>query len=435
MKLVKLKASEARIMRPKIFPIPSYIGSLKYLERVSLPLRRAYEVGFIIIQLEDEKRKDMVEYCREHRLSFFDLTESAGGAERVPFISPLLKRFRHSEECRKLLKRERPNKVVATKTVYPHDTILKEANDLGIETIILRWTFSADGIDRVQRPKPSHQKKKKRGGSSFLKKAYYSVLSALTFFLDAPRTESKYGITPAIPHKIGALNAKDAEFFSHSYKKETIRIIESIDIQSAFDLKQKIRSSEEYREKLLKKYNLDPRKIKIFLVAYRFYSKRDESDLGMTLREHLAYYQDAIKILRSFFPADAADIYLKLHPGEENVYDSYEELGVKIFGDESNIEELVCLADLYIASPQTNVNYLVLGSGVPALFINFSLRSHLEAYVQNFHIRHVITDKNDFLEKVREFKDGKLEHQYDNSRVDLKSLDRTVEFIVEERKT
>jgi hypothetical protein len=417
--------------KPTIIFIPTYIGSLKYYERVVERLRNRYDIAYVIIQPYKDKREGMIEYCQKRNLSFYNLTESKSVAPKVRFLffTALRKRYLHAKQCEALLSRVRPEKIVATKSTFPHDTILKEANRQNIETTVLRWAFSADGVDKVDRSKTSEKEKRRSSLLVFLKRQYFGLLHVITALLDRSFREPRYAFTPAIPKKVGAFTNKEAEYLAHIYPKEIIQVVESIDIQSAYELRRKYESDEIFKTKLLQKYGFSLHRIKIFLVPYRFYDNRGISDLGMSCDEHLAYYREILEILRKAFPTEQADIFLKLHPSEENIYSSYEALDVRIFGDESSIEELVCISDLFVASPQTNVNYLVLGSGVQAIFINLSHRPHLEAYIENFRIQNVVTEKEDFVNCVQKFKNGTLKKQYDNKNVELRSLDKAVTFI------
>jgi len=185
-----------------------------------------------------------------------------------------------------------------------------------------------------------------------------------------------------------------------------------------------------FKKELLRKYELSPHKLKILLIVCRYFPHKKD-DYGMTPEEHIAHYFNIFKVIRSVFNVSEADLLLKLHPAEENVYESYKrQFGVKIYGDITRTEELVCLSDLYIASPSTNVNYMALGSSVPAIFMNFStsVKSPNEC-LEVFSIKSTANDTEEFVRKLRQFKNGGLPKQYDNNRIDLKSLDNIVRFI------
>jgi hypothetical protein len=416
----------------KIFFVPSYIGSLKYYERIAERMKNKYDVAYVLVQPYKKKREGMIKYCRDKDLKFYDLTESLDRALKIrfPFFSPLRKRYLHSKECRTFLEKEHPYKIIATKAQYPNDTILKEANRLGIETLVLSWAFYGVQINANDWLK-NIPKGKNTPVFFSATRLYYNLLKALSFFLDIFYEEPRYGLAPAKPKKVSAMTEKEVKLLLRYFDRKTMHVIPSIDIQLAYELKQKIETDHAYKTKLLKKYNLSSQKIKIFLVLYRFYSRRGQSFDGLNTEEHLAYYNDIFRILRGVFSAKEADLFMKLHPAEENIYDSYKKFGVQIFGDEASIEELVCMSDLYIASPMTNVNYLVLGSGVPALFINLMQTSGLDPYVENFHIKHVVTRKKEFADLAQLFRDGKLPKQYNSSGVNFKSLDAAIKFIDE----
>ena len=119
----------------------------------------------------------------------------------------------------------------------------------------------------------------------------------------------------------------------------------------------------------------------------------------------------------------------KLHPAEKNIYESYNSLGVFFFGDESVPEELLVLSDLYIADPCTSANYMVIASGVPALFVNAEALPALNKCTLFYPIKRIIQNWEELDKALLAFKRGTLDAGYDDSAIDKHSIDRIAEFI------
>src|SRR3989344_247988 len=414
------------LMRSKVYFVPSYIGSLKYLLRVATPLQNRYDIGFLIIHPNSNLREQMITFCKEKGLTFSVITDELEVSQQVtvPFYVPLRKRYVHSKRCREFLQAERPLKIVVTKTKYPHDTIVKEANRLGVETTLLQWSYYN------RRYTPAYISVHQEGlfSTSSRDLAYQIILKAITFFLDIPFKEARYAHTYGNPRKVGVFDETEAKYRAKFFDPSIIRVIGAVDFQIVHELKEKIDSDVFFRKELLKKYNLSPEKQKIVVVLSRYYLGKKDGH-GLEGEEHIIFHYDVFKTIRSVFAPNEAELIFKLHPAEENVYESYKELGVNIYDDEANIDELLCLSDLYIADPATNVNYMALASNISAIFMNFYPIKSPEEHLKHYHISDTALDMASFSQRLQQFKGGILPKQYDNSQVNTHSLDAAVELI------
>ena len=113
----------------------------------------------------------------------------------------------------------------------------------------------------------------------------------------------------------------------------------------------------------------------------------------------------------------------------QNIYESYKNLGIKLYVGQSKTDELLCLSDLCITEPQTSVNYMILASNTPAIFLNMHHRTDIDRLAPFFGIKHIVKKEDDFVNLLRQFKGGELPKQYDNSDIELKSVDNAVELI------
>lgn len=360
---------------------------------------------------------------------FVSIDERFYGAKtktHIPIISILRKRYAHSKKCREFLKRTAPAKLITASIKFPCDTIVKEANALGIETIFLQWVFPANHYIFP------HYTPKRQRGTSLAVSPYSFFLLLSCAVLDFRFKESRYAQTWAVPKKIVVFNEMYKKLKSKDFDPQTIHIAPTIDFQFVHELKQKIRSDSIFRDNLLAKYGLNKNKVKIVVVLFRFYALKLKDTSGktfMTNEEHVAHYYNVCKLIRRIFPVHEADILLKMHPSERNLYESYKGLGVTLYHDESQTDELICLSDLYISDPTTNVNNMAIASGIPAIFINLSPFRMLENCMHFYGIKHTVIGEQEFLSMLQQFKDGILEKQYDNSHVDINSVDTLINVI------
>jgi len=125
------------MQKPKIYFVPQYIGPLKHFERFFPYLKEKYDIGILLISGDDDRRKELIEYCNKEKYPYYIIEKGLKGSSKfhIPFFTPIKDRYDHSVACRSFLKTARPVKIIATKSKYPYDTIFKEANRINIDTI------------------------------------------------------------------------------------------------------------------------------------------------------------------------------------------------------------------------------------------------------------------------------------------------------------
>ncbi len=408
--------------KQKIFFIPTYIGPIKHYERLIPYLQDTYDVEFLIVRPESSQRKESVEYCKEKKYTYHiidkGITRDIG--IRIPFFTPIKKRYEHAIACRNFLKTHEAAKIISHKSSSPYDSLFREANRLGIETIVLQWSSAASIIEQDKRV------------NSFVQKTYLFFLKVIFALLDLFYKESRFGYKTAIPKKIGVFDKIKKEYYiGEGFDPKIIDIVGSIDFQLLYELRKRIDTDSRLRESLLEKYGLSKNKINIVVILYRFYMAPDKK-YKMTIDEHVSHYYDLFKSIREVFSEEEANVLLKMHPTENRMpelYHSYKELGVQLFYGDAKTDELVCLSDLYISEPASSVNYMVLGSNTPSIFVNLSEFEFLNNRAQYFNITHIATSREGFIRKLKEFKNGTLERQYNTDDIELRSIDKTVSFI------
>ncbi len=413
-------------IKPKIYFLPQYIGPLKHFERFIPYLKDTHDIGFLFISGDDIRRRELIEYCKNNQYSYFVIEKGLKGSSQfyIPFFTPIKNRYDHSMACRSFLKTVKPKIIIATKSHYPYDTIFKEANRMNIDTIVTQYT---QGM-LVRRTFGFVRQK-----TTFMRGIYQRLLKILFGALDLFYKEPRYGYVPAIPKKIVVYTQKEAQdLIERGYDPRTVHTIGPIDFQVVNELKQKIEVDTSFRNKLLDKYKLPKDKIKIFVNLFRFHVLPLPEKYKMTNEEHVLHHFSLFKMIRSVFPREEADIILRVHPWENktfSIYEPYKSLGVKIYRNESKTEELVCLSDLYVGDPTSSVNYMVLASGIPAIFSNFSEFKMMSRFAESFYIKHIATNEKKFISLLWQFKMRALPIQYDNTKINVRSVDKTIELI------
>ena len=193
-------------------------------------------------------------------------------------------------------------------------------------------------------------------------------------------------------------------------------------------MRKKITSDQMFKCEMESKYGIDSNKLNIIIIAQSHHLK---AGTNLTTEGQIKRYRNIVQTVRKIFTKDEADVLLKLHPSDKpDMYEFYKELGVKIFADESDTDELLCMSDLCITDAWTSTNYMVLASGVPAIFINLFLSDAFNKVAKKYYkVKDVVVNDNMFLDKLNQFKNNKLENQYDNGHIDLDSINKIIKFI------
>jgi hypothetical protein len=400
-----------------------YIGSLKYYAKLFARLSALYDVSFLLIRRDDRRRRQMVAYLERGGYPYEVLDNGLNG-KRVPFLGPIVKRIAHERACRNFLKRTKPVKVVVTKNIAPHDILVREANRLGIETILLQWAYFSDDskmltVHNVHYP--------------LVRRTYYWFVDFVYRFISACLHR---GSATVMPRRVGAIDEKAAEGYKNrlGFDPGTIRIVGLADFQIVSELKREVATDSARRASLFEKYILSATKQHILVFAQAHHLRGPIHGVQVTKAAQVSHYRSVIEDVRSVFPATHVEIILKLHPSDDyRTYTEYQELGVKIFGDEAVSEELICLSDLCVSIPWSSVNYSIVASATPAIFANFSkdplLQERNTPAVKYYGGHHVVTTPDEFITLLKQFKAGHLKMQYDGGRFDTHSLDHIIEFI------
>ena len=406
------------MIKPRIYFVPPNIAALKYYERLILHLEDRYDVGFLLVRHEGSLLSEMAGYCRARGRNFYILNlGSKTQRGSVPFISPIRKMLAHEKSCHDFLKNMRPAKLIFEKTTNPMSSIAYEANHQGVETIVLQWCF----LSSVQRELRMHEKAPIPFARREYNRAVLALYGGVRFLAGA--TEGMNKDRHITPRKLGLFEEHFATRFPEM--PAIVRNVGNLDIQTTNELNRRVLGDASFRAGLEIKYSLETGKKNILVFSARILS------ISFPREKYLEYYKGVFSELRAHFPREEFVVLFKLHPKEdlEAVRVLCKEYDARAYGGEADSGELTVLSHLVVADPMSSVNYHVLGSGIPAIFINFSGSRTIEAGKDGLSIKHVVHDREEFGTMLRSFKEGRLEKQYDNTNIELRSREKIVELI------
>lgn len=418
----------ARMNKKRLYLLPVYIASLKYYEKLLPSLAVRHDVRFLIIRPDDERRRSMLAYCRTRGLAVEVLDAGLSpGRFRIPFVSALSKRIAHQRACRVLFDNAPDAKLVAVKAIAGFEPLFREANRRGVETIVLQSALT---------PPPNfYRKDVDIDAPTIFHRLYYALVTLVFGIADMLTQGRSYARTSAHPKKVGIIGEEGRAIFHErfGFDPSTMTVVGNAEYQRVSELRAHVVGDGLYRHTLLKKYGLDQENKKILIMSVWYehhgavrpahtYSPEDT-------KTQLAYYERIIRAIRGVCPEREYDILFKLHPSEKNIYESYRRFGTLFFGDEATPEELLVLSDLYIADPCTSANYMVIASGIPALFVNADGLPALNKCTLFYPMTRIIKSWDELDAALGDFKNGTLDAGYDASTIDPRSIDRIVEFI------
>ncbi|MAF59756.1 MAG: hypothetical protein QF858_03440 [Candidatus Pacebacteria bacterium] len=403
-----------------------YIGELKFFERFFSHFEDEYDIHLLFIRPDDNKRRQMIEYSKENRYTFtvidYDLGGNRRGEKRIPVVSALIRYRKHIKSARAFFNKHNIGRFVGAKISFTNQTFFREANYRGIQTVLVQRGHRPplDSYVRIKKLKP-------------LKRTYAFFIDLMRKVIEMITFGPRYAFTSIMPSKVGAIGEEGKTVLPerHGFDPKIISVLGSFEHQWMIDLMKKIKSTSGYRKNILKKYGIDEKKKQILLLSgrYQHYIDARENYTREEELEILRYFEDIVKNIKSVFSDDEIQIHFTLHPAEKNIYEPLKKYGVQIHGIQSKIDELIAVSDLYISYPVTSAAYMAVASGIDAIFINFSPLQELNKVAGDFGITNVVTDREEFKNKLEDFKMGDLERQYDQNHVVKNSIDNTIDFI------
>ncbi len=419
-------------MKPKIFFIPRYIASLKYYEKLFPALCERFSPFFLLF--ED---KGMVAYCRGHSIPFYDgflkLKEGESSTFRIPFLSHIQDHNAILRHITHFLDIQKPKRIISeTALDFNTRSLFHEANLRGIDTVALQWCLQSTKTRAIKlRVGQYMQKFRARYGSvlkGIIMESYFFLLGLVFRALDFFRKGPHYMSSDLNAKRLGVIDGYARKvFLAFGWPAEKISIVGHADFELVRELKKRFEHDPAFSKALLGKYGLSQNKKHILVVSNIFYA--GHVSVFTDRAGQIAYFRKIFEAIRKVVPEREADILFKLHPREGNIYQSCEELGIRVYGTEANIEELIVLSGLYIAHPMTAANFSILPSGVPAIFINFTPLTFLSDVTDYYHIHHVVSDWSEFGAMLHGWHNGFLSPQYDDAETHADALKQIIKFV------
>jgi hypothetical protein len=409
-----------------IYFLPRYIGALKYYEKLFPILRlRGLEPTFLLF--ED---KGMRAYCRERMLPCD--TRFVYTGMHIPLLTPILRETRLLSAFGPFLDEAPYAFVTEPGADQRARSLFKQAKERGIPRYALQWALHTDPRTPIRRSLYSRYLALCNRYGSPLKVpvvgAYYLLLRIAFRIADFFRGGDVFTHARHYAEKLGMIDDTMRGYFLWcGWSEDQMRIVGLADY-SLMHAKIRALESPTVRETMRARYGLRNAGPVILVLSHPFYTGRNSVYLSET--EQQGYFGAIFDDIQRIYSEDAAQILFKLHPREKKeAYGAYGKKGIRVFGNEADLDELVALSDLCIAHPLTAANFTIKASGKPALFVNFSPLEYLDEGKDIYHLRHIYKTRDEFRSALHTFKAGALPLQYDASDVDTDSLEKIADFV------
>lgn len=413
-------------MKPILYITPRYIAPLKYFEKLLPDLTQRFDVSFLL--LEDN---GMCTYLRSKNLPFVeDLLPRKRAL--IPFVSHILAYAKLLKNARRLFRKTHPSIILTETTISePMRAVFAIAKREGATIKALQWCQQSSAYKHIRLSFRNRirQLRARHGGilRGTLREAYFFLLRMLFWLLGFLRVLPT-NVADRHVERLGVIDRFGADYFEEQgWDRNTMSVVGFFDWSSLRVLRERLLSDATFRRSLLGRHGLMPQKRHVLILSTVFYA--GHATLTMSKEEQVRYFSNITEDVRAAYPD--AEILFKLHPRDEDLYADLKTNGVRLFGNEADVEELIALADLYIAHPLTAANFSVIGSGVPALFINFTSLSFLNTGKELYGLSTIITDRKTFRQSLARAALGDLPLSYDETRADQESREKIIAFVSE----
>lgn len=412
----------------RIYFLPRYIAALKYYEKLFPALEKeGFTASFLL--LED---LGMAAYCKERSLSC-DTRFLSHTSIHIPFITPLIRELRLQKEFEAFI-REAPTALVTEPGIPEHiRTLFKKAHEKGVRTAALQWAQHTSAAKDAKRSlKSRYLAKIERHGSVFsaaVFMSYYFLLRKFMAVVDFLAGGDVFVHKEQYAEYLGVVDERTREYFcARGWKKNQVQIVGFADYTLMNELSRRVREEPNFRKTLFSRYGLSDTKKHILVLSTPFYT--GSAVVFTDAKGQEEYFSKIVDDIESVFPHAEAEILFKLHPREKDVYASLRARGVKTYHNEANTDELIALADAYVAHPMTGANFIVRASSTPALFLNFTPLEFLDVGKELYDLRSIAKTHEEFRHQLFELRRGSLPLQYNTEGVDTDSLSNIISFVV-----
>lgn len=128
--------------KPKLIFIPHYLGSLRYFDKLRPFLIERYEVVFLLLPLSGGKYLlEMKDYCQQAGLNNFSISLAKTNVllSNISLYQELAQAFIYKKEIKSFLSDPSIKKIISVNDCgFPLDYLLDQANQMGIDTMVLQ---------------------------------------------------------------------------------------------------------------------------------------------------------------------------------------------------------------------------------------------------------------------------------------------------------
>lgn len=398
--------------KPKLIFIPHYLGSLRYFDKLRPFLIERYEVVFLLLPLSGGKYLlEMKDYCQQAGLNNFSISLAKTNVllSNISLYQELVQAFIYKKEIKSFLSDPSIKKIISVNDCgFPLDYLLDQANQVGIDTMVLQWALYSPG----QSSRPVFV------STSIMRRQFYRLRpiynkirkKLLEIIMRKKLKVSKAVFGSGSAKKMGIINKDNFNRLKKiGISEEKMSIVGYLDFYLAAMIKKEIKDDINLKNFLNNKYKLNPIKKKI-IVFSSCYNKKDVTFLND--KQQYTYIKSVFDDLFYVFPRDQFDFLLKIHPAEDmELYLEIEKSGVKIFDKQADNFELIALSDLYLAD-STTTNFIPIIMEKDCIFFNFLKLDIVELTKDSFGIKRFFSNREKFIKILKDFLNGHLEKQY-----------------------
>lgn len=261
-----------------------------------------------------------------------------------------------------------------------------------------------------------------------MRETYFAFLRVMFVAVNAV-TGSRYHRQELFVDALGVIDERAKDVFAErGFPPERMNIVGFADATLIAVLKHRLATDTTWRRRRERIYGIESDNKTILIIPTMFHA--GGATVAMTPDGQVRYYRTIIESVRGIYAQGEANVLFKIHPRDTAaLYEPLIPLGVRLVGNEGDIEELVLMSNLVIAHPLTAANFTIVLSGTPALFINFSSVAYLNEGKELYGLHEIITAPERFRELLGQFRNGALPLQYKSSAIPHDSLARIVALV------
>ncbi|MFX0141421.1 MAG: CDP-glycerol glycerophosphotransferase family protein [Candidatus Hodarchaeota archaeon] len=400
---------------------PHYIGSLKYYDKLFLPLlKENIEMIYLF-----RNNNEMEEYCKVNNRKYHIINQKSTW-------EPLY-RYRIKKEVREFIKKWKPKLVLQTNDMHVYnDIIVKVAKRFKILTLVLPWaTTTPEEYNFKLRQIKEYKYLSKLSKTQIIKMNFYNnifkIINYPIFIIMGVYSNHKLSLGQGDSDLVGVINKYSKNLLiKQGVNEKKIKILGLLHFDDTLNAKNQSIAN------LRKKFKLKESEVSIVYFSQPFYKK----DLSfLTLEAQLNFLENLIAIISEFYKEKRKNykLFIKLHPAEElNDYERFSNMNdIQIIKDADNIE--LILASDFCISFMSTVILSVIALEKPILSLNILGLEAIEIGAKVAGVKECINTWDELkinLDKLEDCEYSTLDNvDYDMLILDGKCYYRTINLI------